>query len=218
MRDGEIGVLTIDIERSREVENRNALQMKLKKTIETVNAEYGKHIISGFSITRGDEFQGALRDLELFYEIFSYFEHLLHPIKVKGGFGVGTLSTSVSKNISEMDGPAFHRSREAIEAAEKSKNQIQIKSEREISDRIINVILDLIGSIKEGWTKRQREITWHVSKEKTTIVQAAKDFSVTKQNISQILENSSYKSIRKAEDAVKTLMKEYQAVEVDKKK
>ncbi len=218
MRDREIGVLTIDIERSREVENRNALQLKLKKTIETVNTEYGKHIISGFSITRGDEFQGALRDLELFYEIFSYFEHLLHPIKIKGGFGVGTLSTSVSKNISEMDGPAFHRSRDALESAEKSKNQIQIKSEREISDRIINVILDLISSIKERWTKRQREVTWHVSKEKITIVQAANDFSVTKQNISQILENSSYRSIRKAEDVLKTIMKEYQAIGVDNEK
>jgi hypothetical protein len=211
----EIGVLTIDVSGSREIEDRGAFQAKLKDAIKRVNAEYRPHIISGFSITLGDEFQGALKEPEISLDIFTYFEHLLHPIRIKGGLGIGAVSTPVTKNIREMDGPAFHRSREAVEKAKRSKSRLLAISGKELHDSVVNVILELVGITKDRWTDRQREVTWYISRKKTTIARTAQHFNVTKQNISQILEKAGFKQIKKAEDMVKTILAGRQSGRID---
>ena len=46
----------------------------------------------------------------------------LHPTKIRFGVGVGNITTQIQKmNIQEMDGPAFHLARKAIEQLAKEK-------------------------------------------------------------------------------------------------
>jgi hypothetical protein len=56
-------------------------------------------------ITRGDEFEGALKDAVACFKAFRDIENDLFPVQVRGGIGIGAIDTDFSKLVSEMDGP-----------------------------------------------------------------------------------------------------------------
>ena len=154
-------VIIGDIKESRMIKGkeRSQIQKRFRKAIETINKEFKEDIISKFLITLGDEFQGVLRDKSKSYDIILRIEELLYPVKFNFGVGVGDIATPILEEALGMDGLAFHNARSGLESAKVSKQtNIISKTGEEAVDCPLNMILFLLAGIKEGWTKRQREM------------------------------------------------------------
>jgi len=106
-----------------------------------------------------------------------------------------------------MDGPAFHKSREALEEAKKEKVEMIIKSYNKGKDYLLNTIIHLILHIRRKWTRRQTQIINYLETNvNATQTQAAKHFNVSKQAISKTVKTTTWKEINKAEKIVDKLL------------
>jgi len=206
METKKVAVLTVDVSKSREFEDRGELQIKIKNAIKEVNSKYKNNLLAKFSITLGDEFQGAIKDKELSYDMLTRIEDLLYPTKVKGGLGLGRVETSLSEKVMEMDGSAFHRSREALKKAKNSNVEMVVVSGQEDFDATINTILELLSIIKNQWTKRQREVVTYLRGRDVTLEKAGEKFGVTKQSLSKTRKKTNFKSVASAETEIRRLL------------
>jgi hypothetical protein len=177
-------------------------QEELKTTIKMINNTFKETILSPFVIVWGDSFQGVLKSLSGFYSILETFEEKL-SVKFRCGIGIGTISTKFSSNTLEMDGPAFLRSREALEFAKEKKYAVWMKSEKVYYDEIVNALLILLSTIKSGWTKRQKTVI-QLRKQDLKYKDIGKNLGISKQAVSIILKSAHWKD---ASFAIETLNK-----------
>ncbi len=202
-------VLTCDIVHSREITNRLEVQETLKSVINQINLDYSERIISPFVIVWGDSFQGVLKELKNFYSIFERLEEEL-PFNFRCGIGIGTISTTISKNSMEMDGPAFYRSRGALEIAHKNQRSVWIQSKNKSFDQLTNSLLTLLNILKEPWTDRQKEVI-HYRRQGLTYEKIGKRIktknsnNITKQAVSNILKSAHWEEIRIAIETLNNL-------------
>jgi len=195
--------ITADIKESKKLKKRARIQERLKKSLNEINKKYHSELIAGFMITLGDEFQGVLKTPSCWYDVVLDLQEKLE-FDIYYGIGVGSIDTEFSSKSTEMDGPSFHRSREALEEAKRLKRRIVIKTGGD--DTIINVILALMEAIKEGWTQRQKEIiTFYRRHRGLSYEKIAENYGVTKQAISKILHAAHWNIITEAEDCIRKL-------------
>jgi len=150
-------VIIGDIRKSRDLENRDQVQEKFKRALETINSEYSDNLTSKFVITIGDEFQGVLTSLEKSYDVCLRVEDLLHPVRFAFGIGFGEITTAINEMAIGMDGPAFHRARTALETAKAQQRWIVYETGNETFDTLANATIHLLSKMRESWTDRQRE-------------------------------------------------------------
>ncbi len=196
-------ILTCDLVRSREVTRRLEAQEELKAAIKLINGVFRKTILSPFVIVWGDSFQGVLKSLSGFYSILETFEENL-SVKFRCGIGIGKITTIFSPNTLEMDGPAFHRSQEALEFAKEEKRSVWIKSEKTSFDKVVNTLLILLSTVKSGWTNKQKAIIG-LRKQDLTYKDIGKRRSITKQAVSNILKSAHWKDVSLAIETLNNL-------------
>jgi len=118
-----------DVVDSKQLSKRDEFQAKLATLLrETSNRNPA--LASPYTITLGDEFQAVYKSADrLFADIFSIWSDV-HPVQVRFGIGVGELSTAINrKQALGMDGPAFHRAREAITEPKGTDYLIRLQGE-----------------------------------------------------------------------------------------
>jgi hypothetical protein len=150
-------VVTCDLIQSKKLLNRSKIQQEIKNALNFVNTQYSKQLLCSFVIVWGDSFQGALKSLRGFYEIIETFEELI-SVDFRCGIGIGKITTEFSTNVLEMDGPAFYRSKSALEIAEKDHRSIWLQSGNNHFDIMVNTVLLLLNTLKMRWTVHQKEI------------------------------------------------------------
>ena len=89
--------------------NRYRTQLFMKSAIVQINEQFPEDIEAPFTITKGDEFQGLLTNLEAAFRVVLALEKLTFPVKLRFGIGVGNIYKMGGRLPIEMDGPAFHR-------------------------------------------------------------------------------------------------------------
>lgn len=113
-----------DIIGSKKLPNRNGVQIKLNKALETINKVYESSIESKFIITLGDEFQGLLKSNVDIMPIIKYLQFEMYPVKLRIGLGIGTIYTEITHEYAiGADGPAYYNARSAIEYLEQNENK-----------------------------------------------------------------------------------------------
>jgi len=150
-------VITADINKSRDVKDREALQERMQKAIDLVNAQFAEEILVPFTITLGDEWQGLLRSLAKSYEIVAAFRDAMEGVSVSYGISEGDIGTAIRARTSEMDGEAFHKSRAALAAAKRSNREVVFSTSNDKTDRLLNATCALLETLRASWTERQRE-------------------------------------------------------------
>lgn len=150
-------VIIGDIVQSKEIKKRKIFQQKFADFLARINKDFAPHIVSRFTITVGDEFQGVLKNLGQSYEVVNKIQEMFYPVKLRFGVGFGEITTQTKKVAIGMDGPAFHNAREAISTAEKKKRIIIFKTNKPKDDVSINTLALCLENIEDGWTARQRE-------------------------------------------------------------
>jgi hypothetical protein len=176
-------------------------QLYLKSAIIQINEKKMDIIEAPFMITRGDEFQGVLRDLLSAFEIMLEFERLLFPLQLRYGIGRGSIQKMGSKIPVEMDGPAFHRASEALGYLKRKKQFIHCKTEDESGDLLINTIFNLMSAIKSKWNILTFNRYWKY-KELGTLEKVALDEKVSPQAIWDSMHNMRIMEILEAEQNV----------------
>jgi hypothetical protein len=149
-----------DMVKSRELESsqRGPIQERFGELIKNLNTKYRKEVASKFVITLGDEFQGLLTTSTLIPDLIWELEENFPERKLRVGIGLGSLDTALQKFAINIDGPALHFARNAIEIA-KTKNILggvfvgfgQL-------DEVLNGISRLLWLHRSNWTLSQRKI------------------------------------------------------------
>ncbi len=145
-----------DIVKSREVEDREALQVKIQSGLDQVNDRYVDTIAARFILTAGDEFQGLMTSPKNLDEIIALLRSAVHPTQLRFGIGFGSLSTSLRSDAIGMDGPCFYRARSAIENAKLYKILISVDVGKKRS--CLDIYGLLYSQLRWGWTERQSQI------------------------------------------------------------
>lgn len=125
-------VINMDIVNSRGINNRVQIQNIIKNYLNTLSNKYKKELLSPITITLGDEWQIVLKDISKSYTIITEVNEFLnnYHIKTYSGIGIGSISTEIYNNSSNMDGEAFINARNAINIAKKSGDTIKSKVNR----------------------------------------------------------------------------------------
>lgn len=146
-----------DVVDSRRLLARAAVQARLEHAVALINERFREEIASSFLVTLGDEFQGLLHGLGRLLDLTYAVEMELFPVHIRFGVGIGGLDTSLREVALGMDGPAFHRAREAVESAKKRHLSLVLRSGDPVVDALVADYCALASRVRAGWTPKQRE-------------------------------------------------------------
>lgn len=138
----------------------------------------------------------------------------LHPTKIRFGVGVGNITTQIQKmNIQEMDGPAFHLARKAIEqlAKEKQKyrgniNYFKIYTHDQLKTEIMNNTLSLLSMLYCSYTSRQVEILHAYMNHEMNQFKTAAFLKIGQPAISKTLKKTEFYKVKDSWDLLNTLV------------
>jgi hypothetical protein len=98
-------------------------QARFTEFIERLNRDtrYRGALRSKFAITLGDEFQGILRDASILPDLIWDIANATDLPVFRLGIGYGRLDTAIPSFAINLDGPALHHARAAIDIAKSEK-------------------------------------------------------------------------------------------------
>lgn len=154
-----------DIINSKKIEDRSDVQIKLKDTLDYINGFYIDNLISSFTITLGDEFQGVVNISKNLLEIVDLIRFRMYPVELRFGIGIGDIKTEIFLDVSlGSDGPAYWAAREAIQYIHDHNDYGHSKmylgtyennNETAQTLNAINSILRLCDRLESKWTSSQ---------------------------------------------------------------
>jgi hypothetical protein len=200
-------VIIADIKGSRKMRayERYEWQLFLKSAIVQINEDCADAIEAQFMITKGDEFQGVLKNLSDVHRIMIKFERLIFPLILRYGVGFGVIQKMGSKIPIEMDGKAFHRANAALNKAKKKKYAVYINTDNPGFDLTVNAIYQLIYAIKGRWSETNFNRYWKY-KEMGTYEKVAHQEGVSTQAVWDSLHNSNAIDVINAENALDDIL------------
>ncbi len=146
-----------DVVGSRQAPDRSRLQERLQSGLRDVNAAFADQVAADFVLTVGDEFQGLLRNPDELDKLLATLRTHAFPAELRLGLGIGPLETELRPQALGMDGPCFHRARQAIERAEAHRTPIE--TDPGAPHASFEIYGMMVGYMRRRWTRRQREVT-----------------------------------------------------------
>lgn len=205
---GSVFVVVIgDMVRSRRLPRarRARIQDQLERLFLQINRDHKESVVTPLQFTAGDEFQGVLKTaLDLFPVIHRIREATL-PVSVRFGIGIGPITTPISKQPQAMDGPAFHRARDALERAQEFIGQICLSSGKREGDEVVNAWLDVLSFIRSTWSERRREVI-HLYEDFQKLEPVASKLRISVQAVSKHLRVTGYKAYVRGEKVLGDLL------------
>ncbi len=195
--------LIADVKGSRQIENWPEVFDILKKTLRNANKRFADQILVKFAPTVGDEFQGALKSPEKAFDVYTFIKASL-PVPIYCGLGIGEVEVT-AEGSAGLRGTAFYRARSALEVCKKKSGSMRIKTANEETqaDQLVNVLLLLMETIENSWTKRQREIlSYFRLHPEFTRESLGRQFGITQPTVSEIFKIAHYDAISAAERAL----------------
>ncbi len=143
-------------------------------------------VAAAFVVSRGDEFEGLLYAPAMLSTILWDLATALPDVDVRIGVGVGEIYTPLVPGTSdEVDGPAYHRARRAIETAASGGHLggdfIGFGGQW---DATLGAIARTLYAQRTGWTAAQRTVVRSLRAGQEQI-RIAEQLGVTRQNISK---------------------------------
>jgi hypothetical protein len=163
---------------------RRALQQRFARVIASLNRDYRKTIASKFVITLGDEFQGLLNSAVAVPDLIWRLEQDLPQREFRVGIGLGALDTPIQKVAINVDGPALHTARDAIEHAKKAKALGGVFRGFGELDDILNGVAGLLWFQRSRWTQPQRNIA-NLLRKGMSQTEVAEELGIKKQVVSR---------------------------------
>jgi len=203
-------VLLGDVISSRQIRNREEVQQKLARACKEINTVYAKEIYADFKILKGtDEIGGVLSTMTNSYNIISTILEQLYPNLIRFVLVFDYIDTALNtRDISKMDGPAFHKVSDIMNKLKKSKLMFDACVGNKMIDNCIAGQVNLILLLKKNWTAKQHLIVKEYKKTKNQY-DVAKKLGVTQQYVSKTLNRLMLKEINNIEERLNNMLFEY---------
>jgi len=202
-------VLLGDIVSSKKINDRAKFQKKLIKACNAINQANDEDIIAKMKIIKGsDEIGCLLGNLAPLYDIIDGLSNDLHPVKIRFVLVNGEIDTGFeSKDISQMDGPAFHQASKLLMDLKKEKLIFNMSTSNKILDTLITNYINLIYLLKKRWSSAKLEII-HSYERWGDQKKVASKLGIAQQTVSYHLTSSNWKEIKKMETELNQSLKE----------
>lgn len=201
-----------DLVDSRAVADRTELQNRLRGSLRRFAEQppVREALAAGPEITAGDEFQVLLNGdpVAAGPAAVHYLSRLtedLRPVSVTFGLGLGALATELGPPVRELDGPCFHRAREALTQARKRSVWARVAGLPPDTEAAVNFVLRTIGQARAGWTDRQFEV---IRTRRTLPLQkdVAERLSVNPSVVSEVLRAARHDEVLEGDRVVASLL------------
>lgn len=122
-----------------------------------------KQILSPFTITLGDEFQGVVKDvhsaLQVLFGLEKYLLTLKKPFKLRYVINEGEIQTKLNKERAyEMLGPGLTEARKALTSMKTSKRRFSILLRDKSKTEKLSLMFVILQGIVDHWTPSQLKI------------------------------------------------------------
>lgn len=200
-----------DVVGSRELvdQERRALQEEIRSAIAHTNRRLDAVIASRFQITTGDEFQGLMKIVAPLPEVLWELSMRVTRADLRYGIGFGTLVLPLREVAIDIDGPALHHAREAIDVAKRKRYAGPVlRGFGEGPDRVFTGLFQLLGLPWSKWKPKTKEIL-RALKESGGVSTAAQRTNAPQSQVSVTKSRAGYDSYRLGEQALVELLKEW---------
>ncbi len=203
-------VMLGDVIASRRIKDKEAFQRKLEKACLEVKRNFVEDIYADFKILKGiDEIGGVLLNIASAYNIMNTMLEQFYPYSMRFVLVLDHIDIAVeSREVSRMDGPAFHRASDLMKDLKVSRLIFRMSIGDDIMDKTVAGEINLIFFLKKGWSSRQRRILWEYRKTGTQNM-AAKALGITQQAVSKALNHSMWKEISSIENDLNYVLRSY---------
>lgn len=203
-------VLLGDVVQSRRIDDREAFRERLTGICATLNDDYETSIHAEFTVLKGvDEVGGVLSSLGDSYDIVRNLFEALRPYELRLAIASGSIDVGAdSHDVAEMDGPAFHRAAELIDALEDSGLLFDMDVGKGTLDTALADEINLLLLVRQEWTDRQREVIQAYQRHDGQDG-AARELGVTQQAISDALTNASWPTVHAIEKRLESTLGGY---------
>ncbi len=203
-------VMLGDVVASRQIEDKEAFQRKLEKACLEVNKNFIEDIYADFKVLKGiDEIEGVLLNIASIYKIMDTMLEQFCPHSMRFALVLDYIDTAVkSREVSRMDGPAFHRASDLMKDMKGSRLMFRMSIGDEIMDKTAAGEINLLFLLKKGWSPGQRRILREYRKTGTQNM-AAKTLGITQQAVSKALKCSMWKEVSGIEDDLNYVLRNH---------
>ena len=189
-------VIIGDIIKSRKLSNRYEVQQTFAMAVSEAQTTYGGELVSPITLTIGDEFQSVMKKARDLFKIVDDLETQMLPVQLRHGFGIGKIDTEINEQFSiGMDGPAFHRAREALEISRKQDQRYYFRFDDSEIEQRINLLLSWMDAASRNWSPEKRKILAYKENGETQ-VKIARYVGMSQPAVSQHMKSPYFKLIR----------------------
>jgi hypothetical protein len=202
--------LIADMVKSRELPRgeRPRVQRHFQALVTFLNQKYAKHVLSRFVITLGDEFQGLLRTGVIVPDLLWDIERRFSDRRLRLGLGFGRLDTPLQREAINIDGPALHLARAAIETAATQRSYGGVFLGFSGMDQAMNGFARILWFHRSRLTAQQLRIAEFLRLEHSQVA-VSKDLRITPQAVSKQVLASGWWAYSEALDAWRGLFERY---------
>lgn len=203
-------VMLGDVISSRRIKDKEAFQNKLEEICDEINTAYRGDIYADFKIIKGiDEIEGVLLNISKSYKIISAILDKLYPDLMRFVLVLDYIDTAVeSRDVSKMDGPAFHKASDVMSELKKSTLVFDMSVGDEITDILIRGEINLILLLKKNWSVKQHLVVKEYKKTGNQY-DVAKNLGISQQAVSKALNRSMWKEIGGIEEKLNYVLRSY---------
>ncbi|MEM8493410.1 MAG: SatD family protein, partial [Pseudomonadota bacterium] len=181
-----------------------ALQHQLLAAIDQLNELVGADLVAPYRLTAGDEVQGLALSSGPVIDAIVSLSDAVAPAQFAWGLGYGELSTDIGTEVSYLDGPCFHRSRDSLELARKSGDWFNVRGLGDVADEVLSALMNLLGDLRAGWTTTQ--IAYIREARTLRQVEVALRFDVDPSTVSRALRSAAFSRLLTGETAARSLL------------
>jgi len=189
---------------------RARLQESLSRTLGKLNRTYSAAVLSKFIITTGDEFQGLLHNPVILPDLIWDLEQgLRDQADLRLGVGHGTLETAIKEYAVGMDGPVWHRAREAVVLSKSSRAYGGVFAGFGApEDDILNGLARLLRHVRERLSDRQL-LVLDLLRRGFNQKRIAERLNITKQAVSKQAKAAGWEPYQVGEVAFRAVLTRY---------
>lgn len=196
-----------DVVDSRRIGNRRVFEKKLGAALLQINAAFSRDFAAPFLVLKGlDEIGAVATSFAHGYEMLRLLWRELSPQKIRIAVCYGAIDIGVeSRQVSRMDGPAFHQAAAMLQGLKQTPDYFDFKSGDDASP-IVASLVNYLYYEEQKWTQRQREIAdlYGEMRRQTAV---AKELRITQQAVSQGLISINWYSRERSEKALIDFLK-----------
>lgn len=208
LRDAPCIALIADMVKSRDVPRiqRPNVQSSFTEFVAGLNQKYRHALVARFVVTLGDEFQGLLSDARVLPDLLWDMHYKFDMRQLRVGIGFGTIDTPIGKNAINVDGPALHHARNAIDIAKKEKLLGGVFSGfGETYDSACNGFARLLQYHRARLKPQQRKVI-ELLRQSLTQSAIANELGITRQAVSLYAAAAGWQAYREGEEGWRALL------------